>query len=97
MKITLELPDELVKRLKVRAVRDGRKLKDTAADVLKAGLAVSARAPRKEDRAVIGTDERTGLPVILCRRTPEPQEVSPERLDEILLEQEVNWFHDSSG
>jgi len=38
-KITLELPDDLVKELKIRAVHEGKKLKGAVADVLRAGLA----------------------------------------------------------
>lgn len=38
MKTTLELPDELVKEIKLRAVHQGAKLKDMVADLLRAGL-----------------------------------------------------------
>ena len=36
MKTTLDLPDALVKQVKLRAVREGRKLKDAVADLLAA-------------------------------------------------------------
>src|SRR5437868_2341669 len=39
MKTTLDLPDLLVKQVKLRAVRDGQKLKDAVADLLRKGLA----------------------------------------------------------
>ena len=42
MKTTLDLPDALVKQVKLRAVREGRKLKDAVADLLRKGLAVAA-------------------------------------------------------
>jgi hypothetical protein len=38
MKTTLELPDDLVKEIKLRAVHQGAKLKDMVADLLRAGL-----------------------------------------------------------
>ncbi|MEQ1806081.1 MAG: hypothetical protein ABL900_11970 [Burkholderiaceae bacterium] len=38
MKTTLDLPDELVRRVKLRAVQSDRKLKDTVAALLEAGL-----------------------------------------------------------
>lgn len=38
MKTTLELPDDLVKEIKLRAVHEGVRLKDMAADLLRAGL-----------------------------------------------------------
>ena len=52
MKTTLELPDELARRIKIRAVERNQKLKDTIAQLLELGLASSpkkeapARAPR---------------------------------------------------
>lgn len=42
MKITLDLPNDLVKEVKLRAVHDERKLKDLMADLLRAGLAGAA-------------------------------------------------------
>src|SRR5882724_7863117 len=42
MKTTLELPDELVKEIKLRAVHEGKKLKDVVADLLRKGLAAGA-------------------------------------------------------
>ena len=38
MKTTLELPDELMRRLKVRAANSDRKLKDTVEEVIRRGL-----------------------------------------------------------
>ena|ERR1700676_1026896 len=38
MKTTLELPDDLVKEIKLRAVHEGKKLKDAVADLLRKGL-----------------------------------------------------------
>ena len=39
MKTTFDLPPDLVRELKLRAVHEGRKLKDVDADLLKLGLA----------------------------------------------------------
>lgn len=49
MKTTLELPDALVQRIKLRAVHRKRKLKDEIAALLEAGLAhaPAAEASRK--------------------------------------------------
>lgn len=38
MKTTLELPEDLVKEIKLRAVHEGAKLKDLVAALLRAGL-----------------------------------------------------------
>jgi plasmid stability protein len=92
MKTTLDLPDGLVKQVKLRALRDGRKLKDAVADLLRKGLAADA-APAGEE-AVIGKDKKTGLPLILCKKAASPHdEITPERAADILLAQEVEWHH----
>ena len=41
MKTTLELPDELARRIKIRAAERNQKLKDTVAQLLELGLAQS--------------------------------------------------------
>lgn len=38
MKTTLELPDDLIREIKLRAVREGRRLKEVVTDLLIAGL-----------------------------------------------------------
>ena len=45
MKTTLELPDELVKDIKLRAIHEGKKLKDAVAELLRKGLAASGGVP----------------------------------------------------
>jgi len=52
MKTTVDLPDELVQRIKMRAVMRHRKLKDTMAALLRLGLSAdetdeACRTPRK--------------------------------------------------
>jgi hypothetical protein len=39
MKTTLELPDDLMRRIKTRAVQRNQKLKDAVAQLLEAGMA----------------------------------------------------------
>jgi hypothetical protein len=38
MKTTFDLPPDLVREVKLRAVHEGRKLKDVAAELLRVGL-----------------------------------------------------------
>ena len=45
MKTTLDLPDELVRRVKMRAIQSDRKLKDMVATLLDAGLRAEPTAP----------------------------------------------------
>jgi plasmid stability protein len=86
MKTTLDLPDSLMKQVKLRALRDGRKLKDAVAELLRAGLtAQAASGQRKLAQPVIAKDRKTGLPVISCRHpAPRGEELTPDRVAEIL-------------
>ena len=63
MKTTLDLPDDLVKEVKYRAVRDGKKLRETVAELLRRGLAAGP-SQTKTARPIVGTDLQTGLPII---------------------------------
>ena len=84
MKTTLDLPDDLMRAVKIRAAEDNRKLKDTFADLLRQGLSQSA----SETPPI---RHRVKLPLIRSTHPARPgEELTPERMDEILLEQEVN-------
>ncbi|HEY7091062.1 MAG TPA: hypothetical protein VH518_23395 [Tepidisphaeraceae bacterium] len=88
MKTTLDLPEDLVRRLKLRALREKRRLKDCVADVLRAGLAAKSAALKPP--AILSKDRKTGLPLICCRRSaPRGQELTPQRLAEILAQDHV--------
>ena len=54
MKTTLELPDDLMRRIKLRAVHRNRRLKDEIARLLEAGMALAPEpaAPKKPPRPV---------------------------------------------
>ena len=91
MKMTIELPDALVKQVKVRALRNGQKLKDAVADLLQKGLAVSDDRVDRRMPAVT-TERQTGLPLVQCKRTASAlTELTPERVAEILLLQDAEW------
>jgi hypothetical protein len=93
MKTTLDLPDALVKQIKLRALHEGQKLNDTVAELLRKGLAIADDSCNTEE-AVITTDSQTGLPVIAGGHPALPgQELTPDRIAEILLAQEVEWFN----
>ena len=77
MKTTLDLPDSLMRRVKVRAASEGRKLKDLASELLKAGLEAPAPAARATDaQPVWHHDPRTGFPVIRSLAPPGTPKVS---------------------
>src|SRR5205823_14157163 len=89
MKMTVELPEDLVRELKMRAVREGRKLKDAAAEVLRAGLA--AGQPQRgtshgrggRARVIIRKDPKTGLPVIQCPHDAPARRMTAAHLREL--------------
>lgn len=81
MKTTLELPDELMRAIKIRAVRENRKLKDAIADLLRRGLSQRAETSK--------TRRRVKLPLVRCSRAARPDaEMTPERVARVLLEEE---------
>ena len=95
MKTTLDLPDALVKQVKIRAVREGRKLKEMVADLLRKGLASSTTSqvpapPLKSAR--ITKDPATGLPLIVCAPNAPARKMTAEEL--IALEQETQTQED---
>jgi len=66
MKTTINLPDDLVRELKLCALLQGRTLRDMVAEFLRKGLAVSSPIPQPTElsRVEIGPD---GIPTIRCR------------------------------
>lgn len=51
MKTTLELPDELMRAVKLRAAVTNRKMKDVMADAITSGLAASSDASNPRNKA----------------------------------------------
>ncbi len=97
MKTTLDLPDTLVREIKLRAVHKRQKLKDAVAELLRKGLAAAADPEPDAEAPVITKDKKTGLPVIECKHAASPaEEITPERVADILLAQEVGWHHGAS-
>lgn len=83
MKTTLELPDELMRTVKVRAAREDRKLKDMMALLLRRGLT----DPQKSDERVT---RRVDLPLVRCAHPALPEEeMTPERAAEVLAESDA--------
>ena len=84
MKTTLDLPRDLVREIKLRAVNDERKLKDTIADLLRKGL--STRTSRS-------VRNRVKLPLVHCRRAAE---LTPDRVSAALQKQDTEWLHEAA-
>lgn len=93
MKTTIDLPDALVMQVKLRALRENKKLKETVAELLTRGLASSVESELPLPEAVIAIDERTGFPIIIGGRPAAPgQELTNERIANILAAQEDEWY-----
>lgn len=67
MKTTFDLPPDLVRAVKLRAVHEGRKLKDVAADLLKRGLAAPQTAAKPRSAKPKIEIQANGLPVVRCK------------------------------
>jgi plasmid stability protein len=82
MKTRLDLPDDLMREVKIRAVRENRKLKEAIADLLRRGLS-QQRSDRKAVR------HRVTLPIVECsHEARRGEEMTPERVARVLLEEE---------
>jgi plasmid stability protein len=52
MKTTLDLPDDLMRKVKIRAVHEHKKLKDAIAEFIRKGMAASKTRPPKTPKPV---------------------------------------------
>ena len=82
MKTTLDLPDDLMRAVKIRAVNEGRRLKDVMADLIRTGLAQGTKSQ--------GTSaQRVRLPLVKCAHPASlEEEMTPDRVAEVLLQEE---------
>ena len=96
METTIDLPDALVRAVRLRAVREGRGLNDTVTDLVRIGLAASGDGPDTLTPAAVTIDPKTGFPVIECPHEALPEdEMTPDRVAEILLQQDVDRQHEA--
>jgi hypothetical protein len=88
MKTTIDLPEELVREVKLRALMQGRTLRDVVADYIRQGLGMpapgSATAPPSGSVVSIGAN---GLPVIYGDADAPASRMSIEEL--LQLEQDA--------
>ena len=81
MKTTLDLLGDLVREIKLRAIHDGRKLKDTVADLLRKGL-----RPGKSRSGA--KPHHVKLPLVQCRRAAP---LTPDQVAAALEKQDTEW------
>jgi len=77
MKTTIDLPEDLVREMKFRAVREGRKLREVAEEVFRRGLAAPAASCRPGGR------HRVRLPLVPSPPSAKFFELSGKRLLEL--------------
>jgi len=83
MKTTLELPDELMRAVKIRAAREGRKLKDVMADLIRGGLSATPETAGAAPKKV-------RIPLVQCVHEAHPEdEMTPDRVAEVLLQEDA--------
>lgn len=63
MKTTLDLPDPLMRRVKIRAASEGRKLKELISDLLEKGLDTPSVQTLPEGELPYEIDPQTGFPM----------------------------------
>lgn len=80
MKTTIDLPEDLIREMKFRAVREGRKLREVAEEVFRRGLAAPAPALAPGER------HRVKLPIVPAPAGAKPFKLSGKRLLELELE-----------
>lgn len=93
MKTTLDLPDELIREVKLRAVVQRRTVKDLVAEFLRQGLGLAplGGAKKRPVSPMVRIGEG-GLPVIQCAPNAPATRMSVEAL--LALEQEAQTEED---
>ena len=77
MKTTMDLPVELIREMKLRAVQEGRKLREVAEEVIRRGLEAPAKPAASRRRVV--------LPIVPAPVGAVPMKLSGDRLLELEL------------
>lgn len=89
MKTTLDIPDDLLRTMKMQAVQEGRKFKDVAVEIFRRGL---TRMPPPASRPA---RHRVKLPLIKAEPGARTFELTGERIHELELESEMESYEAS--
>ena len=92
MKTTLDLPDELVRAMKMRALLQGRTLRDLVADFLRQGLGMAPQAALVLPPGSMVQTAPNGLPTIRCTADAPASTMSLQDL--LALEQDAQTAED---
>jgi len=91
VKTTLDIPDDLLRTMKMQAVQEGRKFKDVAVEIFRRGLNRTEPFP---DQAA---PRRVKLPLIVAPQGAPEFTPSGEDIDRLLMEEEVKSHHATTG
>lgn len=84
MKTTLDLPDPLMRRIKIRAASEGRKLREIIADLLAKGMETPPAETLAESELPYDIDPQTGFPMARTLNTPGFVPPTPEESQAII-------------
>jgi hypothetical protein len=91
MKTTVELPDDLVRAIKLRAVVEDKKLKDLIEELLRFGLRENGQGSQQ-------ARHRVKLPLVEVAHEAVPgDEPTPERVAQFLIDEEADWAIRNTG
>ena len=90
MKSTLDLPDDLMRQVKLRAVNENRRIKDVVADLLRRALIL-----QPDSSPVPSARRRVNLPIIPAPPGAPKLDLTPERIHQLEIEAEMER-HDTS-
>jgi plasmid stability protein len=76
MRTTLDLPDPLMRRVKIRAASEGRKLKEIIPELLEKGLDSPSAEALREDELPYRIDPKTGMAISRTLGPPRAKKVS---------------------
>lgn len=83
MRTTLDLPDDLMRSIKVRAAQTDRTLTDLVADLLRSGLRVSESGASSPAR-------RVEFPLVRSAHMAPEGSLSPERITDLLIQADID-------
>lgn len=96
MKTTVEIPDSLFQVITSQAAQRGQDFDSTLTAILHRGIDATPTGEHLE-QPVWEVDPKSGFMVIVNGRTPPPEnDLTPDRIAEILLQQEVEWHHEAT-
>lgn len=83
MKTTVDLPDALLRELRIKAAKEDRSLKDVMTELLRRGLAAAEHREEPDG-------SRVQVPLVVCAHpAADENEMTPERVAAVLAAQDV--------